>query len=151
MPTYSVINDTACLRGAFKSIMLDCSWPDDKKGGILQIVEDKTHGDITEIVPRDVESIVKVCFPRCTIIKVNKITDLLAMHFDIDNIKSFGILFCNGDPQGNCQHAVRFISKLPIGIELIDSTSHSNIPLYVGSEELETCSPLGFVLVIISE
>src|SRR5947207_8357464 len=112
------IQDDACFRGTFKSILSECSL--EARNFILEKIEEKTVGDSTYIEPQEVENLVSKCFKVDKNISINKLDDLSAEANKVDNKTSFGILFLKGNASGGNRHATRFISQNPNEIQVMD-------------------------------
>jgi len=148
MKTITPMKDSACVRGTFSSLLEDCACSEVVKTNIMQEIEKRTIGNNTEINITEIEGILS------EILSVEEITNYLEVEDfnklpEIDNEEKFGILFWNGNGNGENHHCTRYVSSDQDGITLMDPR-FDNIVKYTHTKLFEAV-PLGFHLVLLKK
>ena len=143
------IQDDACFRGTFKSILLDSKYSDEISKPVFDKIINKTTGNETFIEPKEVSELTREMFNQCEVKKGKEVSEILNEGEKIDNENSFGAIFLKGNSNGQNRHVARVISRQENGFVLMNPTDGKIRPY--SAEELQGYSPEGFAIVVMKK
>jgi len=144
MRPITILNDEACVRGTFISILTDSGILTDSAQKIITEINQRTEGNVTKIGPEEVKFIMRDIFTKWASAEVKIPNDFQALE-RINNVTSFGILFWLGNANGNNRHATRLVCIGDNNLTVVDTTFGQIISC--DFEKIFEISPCGFYFI----
>ncbi len=151
----SEIKDCACFRGATKSVLADSNLDSQKKSSILDVIDNKTKGNITSIFPQsnnpneDFKQVFNNFLKDFTVYCYKTPSALFqVLNSGLINQYDFCLLFWEGTPNGQNRHVTRFCDLQGKDLVLMDPAKGKSLTFSI--QRLQQLSPQGFSLVLFS-